>query len=276
MKTALDIPFTPDAAPLPDRRVTVEAETGPEGAASPTLTDIDAMIARARSGLSARTYQEDICPAAEADETGLIRVRLAVLVWPSLPDLEYRITLPEGATPGPTTIHRQARRHRIWTDGRPVHELPWRMEGGRASWHHELSPRNRRGDGVAAPRVTVEDARVVLSAPVYGLLTVTGTAVGYRHEFSMDFAKFADDGSPQRIAPDDAPVTAAWTGADGGEETEEIDVAMPACAAALLETCEEGRKGVFYRIVRKRREGYVEVAYSACDGSVLGTRQVGE
>lgn len=274
MDTGLDLSFISDVQ-THDLRVTVEGESGPEHAYSPTLADIDAMLALAKSGLSARTYQMDQCPCASIAADGTLTVNLAALVWPSRPGLAYRLDLPEDARPGAVTVYRAQRRRRIWTNGRQIHELPWRMEQAAYVWHPRLLPRDGHGTPVTAPAVVLDHARVIVAAPVYGLLTVSGTAVGYRHEFALDVAKFDQAGAAQQIDLDAVPVSATWVGADGEEESVEADIALPACVSGLLETCEDGM-AVFQFLTKRPAARIVEVAYSSCDGSVLGTRVVRE
>ena len=271
--TGLDLRFA-GAESSPDLRVTLESPPETANALSPTLADIRAMLARARSGLSARTYQMDACAAASVDAEGGIRATLAALAWPSRADLTYRLDLPEEAEPGEVAEHRVRRRAQVWVAGERVVTLPWRMEDVVFAWHPRLPLRDSRGAPADAPAVRIDQARVILSAPVYGLLVVSGTACGYRHPFSLAFGKFDAQGRPQRIDLDGVPVTASWTGAAGEEESVEADIAVPACVATLLAACEDGT-GVF-RGVSRSGAGYVEVAYSSCDGHVLGTRVVRE
>ena len=99
-------------------------------------------------------------------------------------------------------------------------------------------------------------------------------AVGFRHEFSLVFGKIdPDTGAVSIIDIDSAPVAARWIGADGEEETAELDIPVPDCAKTLLAACADGT-GVFSARSREAGEEVWEVAYSSCDGKMLAIRKV--
>ena len=299
---SLTIAFeAPETAPeTPDLRVRLEAE---ENAERPTLDDLDAMVARAKSGMSARTVLEERCRAAKFRGRELV-VTLAVLVWPSRADLHYDLDLPEEAKPGAVTVMREERRYKTWAGGGGAVELPWRMESARPVWAHGCWDAQSR-DIVPQPALRHDQARIVIegeragtpspgsagSSPgggassslplrgrwpegpegVYGIVAASGMAVGYRHEFSLVFGQFDAEGRPQSHDIDSVPVAARWIGADGEAETAEIDIPVPECARKLLEACPNGF-GVFSS--RAVEEDVYEVAYSDCNGKMLAVRKL--
>ena len=273
MKAAFDISFSGQAE-TPDYRCTLEAEVPPHGANNPTPGDLAAMLARAQSGQSARTYQMESCPSASFRDDGTLIVALAVYVWPSLPDLRYTLHLPDEATAGEITIHRRARQWKFWADGAGTLSLPWRLEDAVLSWQDDIPCMDAHCNVVAAPALRHEHARVFVAGDVYGVIVAQGAACGFRHEFSVGLGKFDGDGKPQVIDLDAVPVSVTWRDAEGEEQSAEVSVPIPACAKALLTACSDGR-GVFRGRARRADGGRWEIAYSTCDGSVLGIRHVG-
>lgn len=271
---ALSIRFSPAAAAdAPDLRCTLEAETTAYGANNPTPGDLANMIARARAGQSARTYQQDACPwASWQDETTLV-VRLAVIVWPSRPELRYSLHLPAEVAPGEVVQYRRQRQWKYWADGAGTLLLPWRLEGASLAWQAGLPCMDAHCSAIPAPDLAHEHAQIIVAGDVYGVIVAHGTAVGYRHEFAIEVGKLDEDGKPQVIDLDAVPVSVSWTDGAGDEQEAEINVPIPACAKALLTACPGGR-AVYSIRPAGAREDHWEVAYSTCDGTVLGKRRV--
>ena len=275
---ALSIAFesTESAVAAPDIRVRLEAESDGTAGSRPNLNDIDAMVARAASGMSARTVIEERCRAARYAQDGSIVVRMAVLVWPSRADLRYTLDLPEEATPGPVTVLREERSYKTWTSGGGMIEMPWRMESAVPAWAYGCWDAQSRA--IPGPALRHDQARIIVEGErardVHGIVAVSGAAVGFRHQFSLIFGRVDDEGRPVRVTDlGTVPVTARWTGADGEEETATLELPVPECAKSLLAECPDG-SGVFKGRAREAAKGVYEVAYSACDGRMLAYRKV--
>lgn len=264
------------AAESPDLRVMLEADAGAGAGSRPTLDDIDRMMTRAASGMSALTVVAERCEAAQFGENGEVIVTLAVLAWPSRVNLHYELDLPEEATPGKVTVIREERRHKTWASGGGIIELPWRMESAAPVWAYGCWDEFSRD--IPGPPLRHDQARILVEGErareAHGIIAASGMAVGFRHEFSLIFGKIApDSGATSSIDIDSVPVAARWIGADGEEETAEIDIPIPDCAKALLAECPNG-KGVFSGRAKEAGEDVWEVAYSACDGEMLAIRKV--
>lgn len=274
----LSLPFAADdAASAPDLRLGLEAEPDVLGAAAAYPADLEQMLTRAKSGMSAFSYLVERCRAAQIRADGVLTVRLSVRVWPSRPDLRYELILPDEVRPGEIEPLRTARTRKFWTAGGRVLELPWRLEAGRAEWM-EPGCVDGAGDAVRPePRLRVEQGRVFIDhEDARGVIAVSGEAQGYRHRFSLAFAKFdvVGDRIESAYELDAVPVTARWVGADGEPRETALDVPVPACTRALLATCSDGRLRIRVRVRAARRQ-VMEIAYSACSGKVLGRRLVG-
>ena len=258
---------------IPDLRVRLEAEKGEKDESRPTLDDLDAMVARARAGMSALTVLEERCSSARFVGSEL-EVTMAALVWPSRHDLRYDLDLPPEARPGPVTVLRKERRYKTWASGGGVIELPWRMESARPVWAHGCWDAQSL-DVVPKPALRHDQARVVVegerAGEAHGIVAVEGMAVGYRHEFTLVFGQFDAEGRPQSAEIDKVSVVARWLDEDGEEETAELDLPVPDCARELLKRCPDGF-GVFSS--RVEEEDVYEVAYNNCTGKMLAVRRV--
>ena len=100
-EAALSLQFTQASVETgPQLRLTLEPDTEGRGTVTPGFAAIEAMLGRAQSGLSARTVQREHCPCVTITADGQLVLRLAVLVWPSRPELAYSLSLPAEARPG--------------------------------------------------------------------------------------------------------------------------------------------------------------------------------
>ena len=272
---SLSVPFSGSAAEAPDLRCTLEAETPPRGSNNPLPADLAAMLSRARSGRSARTYQAERCPSAVFREDGTLVVGLAVIVWPSRPELRYALRLPPEALPGEVAVYRRARQWKFWADGAGTLQLPWRLEDAVLSWQPGIPCMNARCESIPAPELRHEHARVYVAGDVYGVIVARGAACGFRHEFSLEFGTIDEDGRPVSVEIESVPVSVTWRDGAGEEQEAEVAVPIPDCAQALLKACGDGRAVYRFRVREASRPGGWEIAYSTCDGSILGKRRVG-
>lgn len=273
---ALTIPYT--AAPdlerdQPDWRITLEPETAPSWANGVTLDDLEAMLAMARSGLSARMRQRQRCPWATINSDGTIAVELACHVWPSHPEITYTLAAA-GCTVGPAVPVQVERELDLAVQGASEIDLPWRVEGVSAHWQIPCVDEWCRP--VASPAISADGATLRLSGPCWGVLRLRATAVGFRHTLGCSFVKRVPTGEGEyaynRI---DArlSVTAAWADETGAPQTTIEAVDLPACVQALLEMCPAGdRPVVVGEIVDGSAEKTPVVYFNSCTGAVLGVR----
>ena len=126
---------------------------------------------------------------------------------------------------------------------------------------------------VAAPGLRHEYATIEVlgEQPCFGVLVVQGTATGFRHRFTLRFAKFDEDGTVQSIELESVPVSATWNDEEGEGQTASAEVEIPRCVRDLLETCADGRALFNLSVKRNEAEGR-DVAYSTCTGKMLAMR----
>lgn len=291
MRSESVITYTPAQATesdrLPSLRLTLEPEFVGRLRNRATLADIDAMLAMARSGASARNRQIERCKWARWDTNGDLLCTIALWVWPSDIDLTYALTLPPGVTSAPPVLVREPRdtKSLITGSGGEI-ELPWLLEDAAIGWHPAIGVWDAWSRPTAPPGIEQDKARLILDGErgVYGVLHVRGAAVGYRHDLTIRYptgdAKRANR-DPE--APDvsvsgaeDFDVTATWTDETGGKRTETATIAIPECVAALLEECPQGTKrGGSVRVRSRGGEGGsgITIYYNSCTGAVLDVRR---
>lgn len=277
--TGFPISFAPLAADAdaPALRLTLEPEQA-AGTNRASFHDIETMLSRARSGLSARTVQRERCSCVSTGKDGVLRLSLAALIWPSRPNLAYTFYAPSNATATRPEPYRRTRQWKFWTGGQTRLSLRWMLENASCVWQPGFACVDEFCSPMPSPTVRHEYAEIYLgkgteSKSAYGVLVVTGTAVGFRHPFTVEFAKFDRQGRAQKISLDSLPVSATWRDERGETQTEDVDIPIPACAKDLLESCDDGRGANSFH-VNDHTEGHWEIAYNTCDGSVLGSRFV--
>lgn len=287
MSTAsLPLTYTPapaDEGRRPSLRLTLEPEYVDVSRNKATLADIDAMLAMARSGLSARNRQVARCKWASWAENGDLLCKLALWVWPSDIDLAYALTLPPGVTSAAPALVREPRDTKYWVAGSGGEvELPWLLEDAAFGWHERIGVWDAWSRPASPPSIEQARARLNLSGErgVYGVLTVRGTAVGRRHDLTIRYPTGEANSDPEAPAisvtgADDFEVTASWTDENGEEREESVTIAIPECVRALLEECPDGtRLGGSIRVrPANPADGPVTVFYNACNGRALDIRR---
>lgn len=265
---------------IPALRLTLEPERVSKRHNRATLADIDAMLALASSGASARNRQASRCRWGKWDANGDLVVTLALWVWPSDIDLAYALTLPPGVESAPPVLERLPRDSKFWVAGSGGGiELAWLLEDATFEWHPRIGVWDEKSRPADPPDITQDKARLILSGDGerYGVLWARGTAVGWRHDISIRYPK--GGGAPLNPAApaisvvnaDSVDVLATWTDENGEQRAEEARLEIPDCVRAMLEECPEGSENR----IRMKPEGYppVTVYYSSCNGNVLDIRR---
>ena len=300
--TSANITYTPASDERePSLRLTLEPENVEAGRNRATLADIDAMLAMARSGASARNRQISRCGWASWAANGDLICTLSLWVWPSELDLTYSLTLPSGVTSAEPVLVRERRDTKLWVAGSGgTLELPWLLESASCVWHGNIGVWDGWSRPAAPPAISLDRARLILdgergASGVYGVLAVQGMAVGWRHEISIRYPTGtgkddADDSGDSRFyvavggdatAPgisvrnaDDIDVTATWTDERGETREETARLAIPDCVKALLEECPTGARTGSIRVKpADGTDGPVVVYYNACNGRMLDVRR---
>ena len=258
----------PQAGPSADLRLTLEQD--PVDKRSGLLqADLDRMLALVLSGQSARRYKPARC-AAWIRET-VVGADLVVHAWPVPEDLEYTFEAVGCEAAEPIRVQVEGEFDLVVPMSTSV-DLPASFAGLTYTWQTPCY--NRFGEQVPQPAITVHTARLELAAEVFGVLRITGAALGNRYAITYTVPKMQ---SGQVLKYEDLPeaaVIARWTDADGEPANAQLALDLPGCLEQLLEACPDGgliadRGSVS---VSDQEELVPMVYYSACTGNVLALR----
>jgi hypothetical protein len=229
-----------------------------------TTTDLAAMLALVRSGVSAKTYRAATCPASVV--AGQVICPLDLWVWPVPVGLSYTLAANQGELGEriPVTMEREF--DLVINFERTV-QLPF--ETSSLTWEWSAMPcLDARSRVVDPPTVTATASSISVNADIVGVLRIRCAAVGWLHTLVLRFDK-----GDAKISDIDVAVSAKWEIAD---ETfaESADLKLPGCLETLLETCDDGN------LKYERGSGHVlepdetvpVVYYSECDGQKLALR----
>lgn len=255
---------------LPALRLTLEPEFVGFLDNLADLADIDAMLAAAQSGLSARSRQLDRCRWLHWGDDGEAIVTLDLYVWPSRPELRYRLDLPQGVSSTEPELCTRERRWKFWMDGGSNLQLPWRLDPGTASWHAAIGCMDAWSQPIAPPGLRLEGADMELDGDAYGVLVVDGVAHGFLHRISISLQKIIQTGGADeinRIEIESIPVRALWIDEKGEEQVAEAEMHIPHTCRDILASC-EGRPEIYVSVFDDRELPWT-IYYHACTGKVL-------
>lgn len=268
-----------DAGQANPHRLTLEQEAVASGEL--TLTDLEAMVSLARSGISAKTYIAQNCPATVAD--GNVIVALRLFAWPShRQDYTLTAAIPAMTAIGEPVAVEQERDFDVIVDGDSV-DLPCLAADARITWQSPAILAN--GQIIDTPTISgydVDQGRMVdltekhglinrlrLARSCFGVLRVRCTAIGYSHSLTITVPK-----NDTAITDFQETITGAWQLADGSTETTIMDVELPACVQTLLESCEDDTSVGDHIGSKKETKTKKQLRYSTCTGSVIDYREI--
>lgn len=283
----VNITYTPaeeasNALPL---RITLEPEYTAEKANRADLADIDSMLAMAMAGISSVNRLIDRCRWAKWGENGDLIVTLGLYVWPSDINLKYALSLPGNATSSEPVRVKVSRSQKYWVDGSRTIELPWLLKNATCSWNRAAGCVDAFSEPSPPPEVKYEQAQVSIMSKddVYGVLEVSGQAVGWLHEITITYQKMAEGGDENQpedtpklnsIEAEDIPVSVTWKNETGEIQTEEEDLVVPPCVVELLAACDDGHIKTYVDLKESKDKFVWNIYYSSCDGTMLGRRLV--
>jgi hypothetical protein len=261
------------------RRLTLEQEAVASGKLS--LTDLEAMVSLARSGISAKSYIASNCPATVAE--GNVVVSLRCFAWPSHRQ-SYTLTaaIPAITTIGEAVAVEQERDFDVIIDGESV-DLPCLSADASIIWQSPAILANGRViDPPAISGYDVDQGRMVdlagghgainrlrLSRACFGVLRVRCIAIGYSHALTMAIPKGGAKVSDLRET-----ITGAWSLDDGSTDATTLDIELPVCVQTLLETCEDDTRVGDHVGRLKKTKTRKQLRYSTCTGSVIDYREI--
>lgn len=192
MDSALTISFTSAGSGSSAPRIRapfvhLEQIKQPQIAKTVTMTDIASMIARARMGISARTYKPEGCAGAISGDT--ISVWFEFYVWPSAKDQPYAITASLGNVENPVVVHKPTEFSKTFELSDRI-ELDFIMDSIESySWETDCWD----ADGVRVdekPDVYLENYHTIrASKPVFGVVRIHGKKRGNKFTLTQRMVK---------------------------------------------------------------------------------------
>lgn len=268
-----------DSANPNPHRLTLEQAPVPSGALG--LDDLQAMVALARSGISAKSYIAHGCPATVVE--GNVVVDLQLYAWPSHRQA-YTLTpaIPAITTIGEAVATTQERDFDLIVDGDSI-DLPCLAQAALITWQSPSILANGRiidhptlfGYDVDQAKMVALDGpygpinRLRLERACFGVLRVRCTAIGYSHQLTLTIAKVAT-----KISDIRETITGAWQLADGSTDATTMDVELPICVQTLLESCEDDTSVGDHVGVKKDKKIRKQLRYSTCTGAVIDYREI--
>ena len=275
----LAITITGDAKSPNPHRLTLEQ--APVASGNLSLADLQAMVALARSGISARSYIAQNCPATVVG--GNVVVELLLYAWPSHRQ-DYILTAAlSGVTAiGAAVATEQQRDFDLIIDGTTV-DLPCLAQDATITWQSPAIRAN--GRVISTPPLfgyDVDQGRMValsdphgainrlrLATPCFGVLRVRCTAIGYSHRLTLTIPK-----GDTKISDFTETITGSWLLADGSTDATTCELQLPTCVQTLLEACEDGTKMGDHIGRKEETEIRKQLRYSTCTGSVIDYREI--
>jgi hypothetical protein len=268
-----------DANQANPHRLTLEQEAVATGKLS--LTDLEAMVSLARSGVSSKSYIASTCPATVAE--GNVVVSLRLFAWPSHRQ-PYTITaaIPAITTIGEPVAIEQERDFDLIIDGDSI-DLPCSATDARITWQSPAILAN--GQVIDAPVISgydVDQGRMValstahgpinrlrLARACFGVLRVRCMAIGFSHTLTLTIPN-----GDTAISDLRETITAAWALADGSTDATTTDIELPACVQTLLESCEDDTRVGDHVGSKKETKTRKQLRYSTCTGAVIDYREI--
>jgi hypothetical protein len=150
-------------------------------------------------------------------------------------DLEYTLTVNEGSISN-QTVARVPRSFDAIVDGSYYKELPFIFDG---SFTPQMPTFYRDGSRATGIVWRTEDSTLVTDAEVHTALRANGIATGYKHTVTARFDKEGLAGT-NKIEDVTIIVTCTWFDEKGEQQSKQLTLAIPDCAKAMLEFCEDG------------------------------------
>lgn len=230
---------------------------------SASLADLAAMVARARGGLSAKTYQQSGVEVTFQGET--VSFPLYFYVWPSALGLPYSLSANQDIG-----VIDQGQQVSIEREGNVVVpmatsvDLPYLIEMLSATW--DTPCYNELSEIIGEQGIGYEQAQLLVDTECFGVIRLRHLALGYRHTCTVTLTK----PEASKVSDINLTVFADYTDADGVKQTEELSLEIPQAIQDYMATCPDGG-WVTTGSITSADDGEqpTTIYYSTCTGNVL-------
>lgn len=193
-ETSLTISFTGDSqsATVEDRFVHLEQIDDDGSRDTVSMYDIQQMVARAKAGMSARTYKLSDC-AAYIDGQSVV-VDFDFYVWPSSIDLLHTISSSIGEVSPPEIIDKSVE-FSVTFEMSDVVEFDF-MLSEITSYSWETGCYDADGQGVEPGELVIDGMTTVrIDRPVFGVVRIKAKKKGAQHSLDVRLVKYVSAGA---------------------------------------------------------------------------------
>jgi hypothetical protein len=249
-----------------------------------TMYDIQQMVARAKAGMSAKTYKPDYCPAYISGMA--VMAEFDFWAWPSSTDLAYTVKSSFGeVSPRRTVVEAFEISMRFELSDNVEFDF---VVDRISSMTWETHCYNTAGEQVGRPALEMDGATTLRADfAVFGVVRVKGYKRGDQYRITAALEDF------QTVRITDLTITATATWMVGTEEKiHSITMETPQCLKDLIESCwvDTDGDGIpdsppgdyfgpnwFLQICGAgANKPPMNVYVSACTGKILATRRANE
>ncbi len=234
-----------------------------------TVSEIEEMVARARSGLSARTFRRDSCAMSFDVESETITAWYDFAIYPSDIDLSYNLTANMGVLSDQAVSSEYVEFSVVFEKSATV-DLGFLLSDV-ISMTWEYPPHTPDGERISsAPSVAIEGTRLVLDQPAFAVLRVAGRKTFKSCRLSVTGA--AADMTEESLQP---VVVAEWAG-----DPVVLELQTSSCVTDTLGLCSDDPDSPFFKADGEglaapcveedaEKEGSYTAYYSKCSGVVF-------
>jgi len=222
------------------------------------------MITLAAAGVSARLAVSRSCPVAIGSSQ--VHVPLGFIAWVSDVDLPHSVSANMGTLSAGVLTRREVDLD-VVVDFRASKDLPWITESARAEW--QTGCWNRLGESVDPPEVTVSGSVLEVAAEVFGVLRLSGIALGMHYVLLLTF----DRQTGYKITDVAPVVTATWSDDSGEAQARSLRLTVPDCVERHLAFCPNKVPMILVNTSEAEGDPIPVVYYDSCTGKQIGAVQ---
>jgi len=227
------------------------------------LYDVQQMIAYARSGVSAQTYQKEDCPVKITGKNTAV-IDLPFFVFPSSMNLSFSLDAGIGTISNLKTVEEQRTISVIIPEQKEV-ELGFLISDYSIEW---VTPAFDGGAEVAKPTLEIVNGVLVAEKKVFGIVEITGKAIGYKYNLSISLVGWDQN----KISNLHETIIATWNN-NGAVETQTLDIVFPDCVEQILSYCDGDENFIADSgTVTTPGETHPVIYYNDCSGQILAIR----
>jgi len=257
MDSALVINFAPapEQADVdkPCRFVRLEQAKLPSAAAN--LSDVNAMMLMAASGLSATRYRRDDCPMRVIDDT-TIEFDLGFFVFPAPLDLPYTLSASIGTLDEGKRIEQERSLEAVAEMSRIID-----LDGIYTGSLQARTPAINSDGETVDNSYQLDGCRIVQGKEAFRVFWLVGNRHGFGHKLTIRI----DDVAKNKVTALKPKIIVRWLDDEGKLQAESLDLEVPQCIMDAINNCPGHGGGESSHVLKTS----TKIWYSTCTGRVL-------